>query len=132
MNLKITNSMLAYWGLRIAFGLSLLIHGAIRLPKLASFAQGMAGQFDGTFLAGGLALAFAYVIPFAETLIALCVLLGGRVIRWGAFAGCMLMGGIMFGTGVLEKWELLPSQLIHLAFFYAILMHPLTPDLTRD
>ncbi|MGZ0657483.1 DoxX family protein [Coraliomargarita sp. W4R72] len=132
MKSKITNSMLAYSGLRIAFGLSFLIHGAIRFPKLASFAGGMAGQFDGTFLAGGPALGFAYVIPFAETLIALSLLIGGRVIRWGAFAGCLLLGGIMFGTGVLEKWELLPSQLIHLAFFYVILMHPLTPDPTRS
>jgi thiosulfate dehydrogenase [quinone] large subunit len=132
MNTKITNSFLAYSGLRLAFGLSLLVHGAIRFPKWAGFAEGMAAQFDGTLLAGFPALGFAYFIPLAEALIGLSLLVGGRFIRWGAFAGCLLMGGIMFGTGMLEKWELLASQLIHLALFYAILMHPLTPDSSAD
>ena len=63
-----------------------------------------------------------------EAGVGLTLLLGGRFIRWGAFTGCLLMGGIMFGTGMLEKWELLPSQLIHLGLFYAVLMNPHTPD----
>tara|TARA_R100000027_G_C2250170_1_gene94114 strand:- start:2190 stop:2603 length:414 start_codon:yes stop_codon:yes gene_type:complete len=125
---SISNSQLAYTGLRIAFGVSFLIHGAVRLPKWAGFAEGMASQFSDTFIAGPPVLFFAYLIPLLETLIGLSLLIGWRVIRWGAFSGCLLMGCIMFGTGLLEKWELLPSQLIHLALFYAILMHPLTPD----
>ncbi len=124
--------MLAYWGLRFAFGLSFFVHGAVRFPKWAAFAEGMAEQFAGTLLAGFPALGFAYIIPVAETLVGLSLLAGGRFIRWGAFAGCLLMGGIMFGTGMLEKWELLASQLIHLGLFYAILMHPLTPDPSRN
>lgn len=127
-----TNSMLAHLGLRLAFGLSFFIHGAVRFPKWASFAEGMAGQFDGTLLGGFPALGFAYLIPLAEALIGLSLLVGGRVIRWGAFAGCLLMGGIMFGTCFLEKWELLASQLIHLGLFYAILMHPLTAEPDRS
>ncbi|HKK17392.1 MAG TPA: MauE/DoxX family redox-associated membrane protein [Opitutales bacterium] len=133
MSLKssISNSLLAYWGIRIAFGVSLFTHGAIRLPKWSDFAQGMAGQFEPTFLAGWPALTFAYLIPLAEVLIGLTILAGGRFIRWGAFAGCLLMGGIMFGTCILEKWELLASQLIHLALFYAILLNPHTPGSDR-
>ncbi|MGD7653444.1 MAG: DoxX family protein [Verrucomicrobiales bacterium] len=125
---KFSNSLLAYWGLRFAFGLSILVHGAVRFPKLAAFANGMSGQFDDTLLAGFPSLAFAYAIPFLEAGVGLALLLGGRFIRWGAFAGCLLMGGIMFGTCSLEKWDLLPSQLIHLALFYALLMNPHTPD----
>ena len=120
--------MLAYWGLRIAFGVSLIMHGGVRFPKLSGFAGGMSGQFDGTFLAGFPSLSFAYAIPFIEVAVGIAILVGGKVIRWGSFAGCLLMGGIMFGTCVLEKWEILPSQLIHLALFYAILMNPHTPD----
>ncbi len=105
----------------------MLTHGAVRLPKLPGFAEGMSGQFDGTFLAGFPSLAFSYLIPFAEVAVGLCVMIGWKVIRWGAFGGCLLMGGIMFGTCVLEKWELLASQLVHLALFYAILMNPHTP-----
>lgn len=124
---NISNSLLAYWGLRFAFGLSFLVHGAVRFPKWAEFANGLAGQFDGTLLGGFPALAFAYAIPLIEVLIGIALVVGGRFIRWGAFAGCLLMGGIMFGTCFLEKWELLASQLIHLALFYAVLLNPHTP-----
>lgn len=122
------NTLLAYYGLRFAFGLCFTAHGAVRLPKLKTFAEGMAGQFEGTFLAGFPALSFAYMIPIAEVAIGLSILIGAQVIRWGAFAGCLLMGGIMFGTCIIEKWDLLASQLIHLGFFYFILSHPQTPD----
>ncbi|MDF1741960.1 MAG: hypothetical protein P1U86_22555 [Verrucomicrobiales bacterium] len=126
---QLSNSRLAYLGLRFAFGISLLVHGSIRFPKLQAFATGMAGQFDGTLLDGFPSLTFAYVIPFAETLIALSILIGWKVIRWGAFSGLLLMGGIMLGTCMLEKWELLPSQLIHMLIFYIILMNPHTPGI---
>ncbi|WP_411827953.1 DoxX family protein [Luteolibacter sp. AS25] len=125
---QITNSKLAYLGIRIAFGISMIFHGGIRFPKLDSFATGMSGQFSETFLAGFPALSFAYLIPFVEVAVGLSLLIGWKVICWGAFTGCLLMGGIMLGTCVLEKWELLPSQLIHLFLFYTILNNPNTPD----
>ncbi len=125
---KISNSLLAYWGLRFSFGLSIMVHGAIRFPKWSAFANGMAGQFEGTLLGGFPALLFAYAIPPIEAIVGLAILLGSRFIRWGAFAGCLLMGSIMFGTCFLEKWDLLPSQLIHLALFYVILLNPHTPE----
>lgn len=120
--------MLAYTGLRLAFGISFLVHGAVRFPKWSGFAEGMTAQFSETFLPSALVLAFAYLIPLAEALIGLSLLVGGCVIRWGAFAGCLLMGALMFGTCLLENWSILPSQLIHLGLFYALLMHPLTPE----
>lgn len=128
MDRAISNSQLAYYGLRFGFGVPFLVHGAVRFPKLNDFANGLAGQFEGTLIGGFPALGFAYMIPFAEVLIALAILRGGAFIRWGAFAGCLLMGGIMFGTCFLEKWDLLASQLIHLALFYAILLNPNTPE----
>ncbi len=128
----ISNSQLAYGGLRIGFGTSMLVHGAVRFPKLAEFAKGLSAQFDGTLLGGFPSLAFAHVIPFAEVAIGLSLLVGWKVIRWGAFAGCLLMTGILFGTCILEKWELLASQLVHLALFYAVLMNPHTPDVSGD
>lgn len=125
---KISNSLLAYWGLRFGFGLSFMVHGAIRFPKWSAFANGMAGQFEGTLLGGFPALSFAYALPLLESAVGLAILLGGRFIRWGAFSGCLVMGGILLGTCFLEKWDLLPSQLIHLALFYVILLNPHTPE----
>ena len=126
--LNLSNSKLAYLALRFAFGISFLVHGAIRFPKLSGFANGMSAQFSETLLAGFPSLAFAYIIPFAEVLIALTILIGGKFIRWGSFSGILLMGGIMFGTCILEKWEILPSQLIHMLVFFLILTNRHTPE----
>lgn len=128
---NLTNSQLAYHGLRIAFGLSFMVHGAVRFPDLAGFATKMSGQFEATILAGFPALTFAYIIPVAETLIGLALLIGCKFVRWGAFAGCLLMAGIMFGTCMLQKWELLASQLLHLYLFYIILNNPNTADVAE-
>ncbi|CAA6679187.1 MULTISPECIES: DoxX family protein [unclassified Lentimonas] len=127
---KLTNSQLAYHGLRIAFGISFMVHGAVRFSDLSGFATKMAGQFESSILAGFPALSFAYIIPFAEALIGLALLIGSKCVRWGAFAGCLLMAGIMFGTCMLQKWELLTSQLLHLYLFYIILNNPNTADVS--
>ena len=126
--LTLSNSKLAYFGLRFAFGISFLFHGAVRFPKLNAFAEGMSGRFDGTILSGFPSLGFAYIIPFAEVAIALSILAGWKLVRWGAFCGCLLMAGIMTGTCILKQWDILPSQLIHLLIFYLILVNPNTRD----
>jgi len=69
------------------------------------------------------ALLFQQITP---AFVSFGALLG--IIRWGGFAGCLLMDGIMLGTCVLEKWDLLASQLIHLYLFYVILTNPNTPE----
>ncbi|MGJ8671594.1 DoxX family protein [Rubritalea sp.] len=124
--IKLPNTTLAYHCLRFTFGISFLVHGAIRLPKIQAFATGMAGQFDDTLLAGFPALTFAYAIPFIEALVGLSLLIGGQITRIGLMTGILLMGGIMFGTCMLEKWELLTSQLLHATAFYLLLINPHT------
>ena len=129
---RISNSKLAYLLLRFAFGLGFFMHGAVRFPKLVEWSTNMAGAFDATFLAGWPALAFAYLIPIAEVVAGGLLLLGGKYVRWGCVLGGALMAGIMFGTAVIERWDALVSQLVHLAIFYVLLLNPHTSDPTKQ
>ena len=58
--LKLPNQLLAYHCARLAFGVSFFVHGAVRLPKLAAFANGVSGKFADSFLAGFPSLVMAY------------------------------------------------------------------------
>ncbi len=124
---SLTNKHLAFLCARLAFGISFMTHGMVRLPKLNGFAHGISERFADTFLAGFPSLSVGYVIPIVETLAGLAIVLGGRFVRWGLVAGILLMGALMFGTCVLEKWSLLVSQLVHLAVFYMLLINPHCP-----
>lgn len=105
-------------------GASFFVHGAVRVPKLQKFATGLSSQFDGTLLAGFPATVAAYSIPLLEVAIGLTILIGWKLSRYGLAAGILLMGLVMMGTCILEKWELLPSQIIHAVAFYLLLISP--------
>lgn len=103
------------------FAVSFFVHGAVRFPKLAQFAEGMSQRFEGTLLAGWPSLSFAYLIPFLECASAVLLMLPSR--KWslkGAQLGVLTMSGIMIGTCLIEQWNLLTSQLLHTLVFLVI------------
>lgn len=114
---------MAYHVARLAFGASILVHGAVRFPKLSAFAEGLSSQFDGTIVAGFPALALAYIIPFVEAGAGVMILAGRPLVRYGLAVVGLLMGVLMVGTGLIENWAILPSQLLHLVFAYLLLHH---------
>lgn len=123
---KMPNQQLAYHCARLAFGVSFFMHGAVRLPKLSTFANGISGKFDGTFLAGFPSLSVGYAIPIVEAAVGLALVIGGRFARAGLAVGILLMGVLMFGAAALEEFSIIVSQLLHLAVFYLLLMNPYT------
>ncbi len=114
---------MAYHVARLSFGASILVHGAVRFPKLSAFAEGLSSQFDGTIVAGFPALALAYIIPFVEAAAGVMILAGRPLVRYGLAEVGLLMGVLMVGTGLIENWAILPSQLLHLVFAYLLLYH---------
>ncbi|MDF1738868.1 MAG: hypothetical protein P1U86_06900 [Verrucomicrobiales bacterium] len=120
---KMSNQAMAYHMARLAFGASILVHGAVRFPKLSAFAEGLSGQFDETIVAGFPALALAYIIPFVEAGAGVMILAGRPLVRYGLAVVGLLMGVLMVGTGLIENWAILPSQLLHLVFAYLLLYH---------
>lgn len=106
--------------LRLAIGASMLGHGLVRLPKLQAFSKWMTGNFEKSMLPNGLVLPFSYVLPIAEFTIGLLIILG-LFTRPALIAGAVVMIMLITGTALIENWDALPSQLIHVAIFAALL-----------
>lgn len=112
---------IAFLLLRLAIGASMFGHGLVRLPKLNGFSHWMVGQFERSMLPSSLVTPFSYVLPILEFLIGL-FLLTGLFTRVSLIAGGLVMFVLILGTTLIENWDALGSQLIHVAFF-AILLH---------
>lgn len=106
--------------LRLAIGLSMFGHGLVRLPKLSGFSKWMVGNFQKSMLPESLVLPFSYALPIAEFVVGLLLLLG-LFTRIALMAGGIVMLMLIFGSTMIEEWNALPSQLIHVAFFALLL-----------
>ncbi|MDI3321855.1 DoxX family protein [Pinibacter soli] len=107
--------------LRLAIGASMLGHGLVRLPKLKGFSNWMVTSFEKSMLSATIVKPFSYALPLVEFVIGLLLMLG-LFIRPTLVAGSIVMIMLILGTTLIENWEALPSQLIHVAFF-ALLLH---------
>lgn len=107
--------------LRLAIAISMFGHGLVRLPKLTTFSNWMVGSFENSMLPKIIVAPFSYILPIAEFSIGLFLLLG-IFTKPSLVAGAVVMLILLFGTSMIENWEAIPSQLIHIAFF-ALLLH---------
>jgi len=112
----------AYLISRLALGLSFFGHGLVRLPKLDGFSKWMMGQFSKSFLPDVLVLPFSYALPILEFATGLIILIG-LFTRQGLLLAGLVTLALIFGTTVIENWDALPSQLIHIAFISALLAY---------
>lgn len=113
---------LVYLLLRSGIGISFFGHGVVRLPKLAGFSAWMVEKFERSMVPDALVLPFSYALPIAELVIGLLVLLG-LFTRTTLIAGAVVTLMLMFGTTMIESWDGLPSQMIHLVFFAVLIQH---------
>ncbi len=109
-----------YLILRLSIGVSMLGHGLARLPKLAGFSHWMTTQFAHSWLPYALVKPFSLVLPVAEFTIGL-LLITGLFTRAALVAGSVVMGMLIFGSCIIENWEVLVSQLVHTLFFAVLL-----------
>ncbi len=103
----------AYVLLRALTGLDFFGHGFARVftgRHISGFAQGMAKSMAGTPLPVSLVLATGYVVPFAELLIGVLLLVGAGV-RVALFAAFCLMFVLMFGITLKQDWATAGMQL---------------------
>lgn len=104
---------------RLAIGMSFFGHGVVRMPKLAVFSKGMVGEFQKSYLPEALVIPFSYVLPFVELIVGV-LLLAGVFTRQAAIAGAIVMILLIFGTTTVENWNILPTQLLHVAFLIVV------------
>ncbi|MET3874813.1 DoxX family membrane protein [Chitinophaga sp. OAE865] len=117
---QMENNAIAFLLFRLAVAASMFGHGLVRLPKLNGFSAWMIKSFEKSMLPDLLVVPFSYVLPIAEFVIGL-LLLVGLFTRVSLIAGGAVMVLLIFGTAMIENWEALPSQLIHAAFFAVLL-----------
>lgn len=105
---------------RLAVAASMLGHGLVRLPKLTGFSNWMVSSFEKSMLPSALVTPFSYILPIAEFVIGLLLVIG-LFTRVSLIAGGFTMVILIFGSAMVENWEAMPSQFIHAAFFAVLL-----------
>lgn len=102
--------------LRLGIGISMFGHGLVRLPKLAGFSKWVVTSFEKSLLPSAIVTPFSYALPILEFGIGTLLILG-LLTKQALLAGGIVMLLLLLGTTLIENWEALPSQLIHLVFF---------------
>jgi len=112
---------LAYLLLRLTLGLNILLHGLSRiLAGPSHFAASLVPEFAKTPLADWAVYDFGLILPWAEGLLGLLLLLG-LVTRWTLVAGSLLMLTLTFGTTLRQDWPSAGLQLIYSIVYAALL-----------
>jgi len=69
-----------------------------------------------------LVVPFSYALPILEFVAGLMILIGFFTKQGLLLAGAVSLA-LIFGTTMIENWEALPSQLIHVAFLSVLLAY---------
>ena len=110
---------------------SMLIHGVVRLPKVGAFAAATVKMFSGSPLPSFAVAAFAHITPAVELAIGLLVTLGFAT-RLGLTLGGIWMVILIFGSTLIEKYDVVGIQLIYSLIFFQLLQHLQQNKLSLD
>jgi thiosulfate dehydrogenase [quinone] large subunit len=114
------DAALAHGLARVALGLNIAMHGYGRLPNLAGFANGMVKEFAATFLPAPLVYVTGCGIAIGEAVIGTLLLLG-LLSRPALVLGTLLMLLLIFGSALIQQWEIVSVQMIDVAFYAGLL-----------
>ncbi|WP_223648411.1 DoxX family membrane protein [Hymenobacter psoromatis] len=120
--MNLNNFELAFVLGRLLLGLNFLLHGLVRLPKLAAFSAGIEKEFATAPLPPALVSAYAHALPFAEGSIGLLLLLGLWT-RPALVAAMLVLMSLVFGSSLLEKWSLVGDQLLYGLYIITLVLH---------
>jgi thiosulfate dehydrogenase [quinone] large subunit len=117
-----SNEALAYGIFRFTFGLNIMMRGVVRIALgLPAFQNYMVTQFkDVPAMPHAFLILFASVLPFAETLIGLCILLGLQT-RVALVAGALMIAALTFGTMLRQDFTIAWLQLDYAVAFFILL-----------
>jgi thiosulfate dehydrogenase [quinone] large subunit len=114
------DAALAHGLARLALGLNIAMHGYGRLPNLSGFANGMVKQFAATFLPGPLVYTTGCGIAIGEAIIGTLLFLG-LFCRPVLVIGTLLMLLLIFGSALIQQWEIVSVQMTYIAFYVVLL-----------
>jgi thiosulfate dehydrogenase (quinone) large subunit len=123
---------LAYLLLRVLLGLNIAIHGISRiLTGPGNFASSLLPEFQKTILPAWSVYQFGLVLPFAEALFGVLLLIG-LATRIALIGGSLLMIALTFGTTLRQDWNTASTQLIYGALYAALLAFCSQNDYSLD
>ena len=117
-----SDGSLAYGLFRFTFGLNIMMRGVVRIALgLPAFQAYMLTQFkDVPVMPTAFLIPFATVLPFVETLIGLCILVGFQT-RVALVLGALMIAALTFGTMLRQDFTIAWLQLDYaIAFFILI------------
>jgi thiosulfate dehydrogenase [quinone] large subunit len=117
-----SDGSLAYGLFRLTFGLNIMMRGIVRIALgLPAFQTYMLTQFkDVPVMPPAFLIPFASALPFVETLIGLCILVGFQT-RAALVAGALMIAALTFGTMLRSDFTIAWLQLDYaIAFFILI------------
>jgi thiosulfate dehydrogenase [quinone] large subunit len=113
-------------------GIDLLVHGGIRIWNGPSkFVTWMAGQFAGTPLPRGLAVAFGWPLPFLELVLGILLAIG-LFTRGTLTVAFLLIAALVFGSSVRQDWPTVGVQLVYALTYFVLLTHVDRDELSVD
>lgn len=113
---------LGYLLFRLAVGMSMAIHGLIRIDHgPGQFAAELAKQFAASPLPAGLVHPFGLCLVWFEALVGILLLLG-LFTEVAAAASALEMMALIFGSALLQNWTLVMLQLFYALLFYVLLL----------
>jgi thiosulfate dehydrogenase [quinone] large subunit len=117
-----SNEALAYGIFRFTFGMNIMMRGIVRIALgLPAFQTYMLTQFkDVPVMPPAFLIPFASALPFIETLIGFCILVG-LATRTALIAGALMITALTFGTMLRQDFTIAWLQLDYaIAFFILI------------
>lgn len=117
-----SDGSLAYGLFRLTFGLNIMMRGIVRIAVgLPAFQNYMLTQFkDVPVMPPAFLIPFASALPFIETLIGFCILVGFQT-RAALVAGSLMIAALTFGTMMRQDFTIAWLQLDYaIAFFILI------------
>ena len=113
--------ILAYQILRVGLGVSMFTHGASRLgPNFQSFVLSLDKMFSVSILPDFLVTLTAYMIVPTEIVVGVLLLLGIAIVPT-LLTGSGLMFILLFGMGLLQKWDIVAVQLFYVLLYSVLL-----------
>lgn len=99
------NNITTFFLLRLGIGLGTFGHGLVRLPKPKGSSKWMTSLFEKLRIPVGLVQPFSYILPFAEAITGLLLVIGLFMFtRQVLIADAVIMLLLIAGTTLIENW----------------------------
>jgi len=112
--------IIAYTIFRVTMGLNFLFHAINRYYYgTESFQNWMVGAFEETFFPVWSVEVFAMILPVLEGIAGLLMLIGLKT-RWGYYLGASIIGLLVVGSCMINKWDWVAFQMVYAICFFAL------------